>query len=119
VNSDQRVKAERAWLAAATEWAREHPEANAAAVIAAVPNPHNLLVRPLAGAAVTVAGWDRETKTRKAKFLTEHPQVKIWFDAGGWHARWPVGDEKYTGISHPSELTGLLDRLEALEKAAR
>jgi hypothetical protein len=85
VKHEQRVKAERAWLADATEWARAHPDADA--VIAAVPNPHKLLVRPLAGAAVTVAGWDRETETRKAKFLAEHPQVKIWFDPGGYHAR--------------------------------
>ena len=39
--------------------------------------------------------------------------VHIWHDAGGWHARWPVNG-KYTGITHPSELTGLLDRLDAL-----
>jgi hypothetical protein len=86
-------------------------------VIAAIPNPHNVLVRPLAGAALAVAGRDRETEDRRRKFEAAHPQVKIWFDAGGWHARWPVNGT-HTGISHPSELSGLLDQLDALEAGA-
>lgn len=58
VKYDQRVQAERAWLAEALKWARIHPDATVADVIAAIPNPHDLLVRPLAGAALAVA--DRE-----------------------------------------------------------
>lgn len=57
---DQRVQAERAWLAEALEWARKHPGAGIAEVIAAIPNPHNLLVRPLAGAAIAVAGGEEQ-----------------------------------------------------------
>ena len=56
VRYEQRVQAERAWLTDAIEWARKHPSATIADVIAAIPNPHNLLVRPLAGAALSVAG---------------------------------------------------------------
>jgi hypothetical protein len=40
--------------------------------------------------------------------------MRIWHDACGWHARWPVNGT-YTGISHPDHLTGLLDRLDALK----
>jgi hypothetical protein len=39
--------------------------------------------------------------------------VRIWHDAGGWHARWPVKGT-HTGISHPSDLGNLLDKLDAL-----
>ena len=109
----QRVQAERAWLTDAIRWAREHPDAAPEEVMAAIPNPSNLLVRPLAGAALAVAGWHQETEDRKHKFLAAHPQVKIWFDPGGWHARWPVNGT-HTGTSHPSELSGLLDQLDAL-----
>jgi hypothetical protein len=56
-------------------------------------------------------------QNRRRKFLAEHPQVKIWFDAGGWHARWPVNGT-HTGISHPCGLSGLLDRLDALQAGA-
>jgi hypothetical protein len=44
--------------------------------------------------------------------------VRIWHDPGGWHARWPVHDT-HTGISHPDHLTGLLDRLDALNDSDR
>jgi hypothetical protein len=50
---------------------------------------------------------------RRERFEAAHPQVRIWHDAGGWHARWPVNVTN-TGISHPCELSGLLDRLDAL-----
>lgn len=113
----QRVQAERAWLAEAIEWANKHPDAGVAAVIGAIPNPYELLVRPLAGAALAVAGRDREAEDRRQEFLAGHPQVKIWHDAGGWHARWPVSGT-HTGISHPSDLGELLDRLDALAAGA-
>jgi hypothetical protein len=48
VRYNQRVQAERDWLADALEWVRVHPDA--------IPNPHDLLVRPLAGAALATAG---------------------------------------------------------------
>jgi hypothetical protein len=114
---EQRVRAERAWLDKAITWAREHPDTTPVQVMGAVPNPHGLLTRPLAGAALAVAGRDRDTEDRLQKFQAAHPQVKIWFDAGGWHARWPVNGT-HTGITHPSELTGLLDQLDALKGAA-
>jgi hypothetical protein len=60
VRYNQRVRAERAWLAQAIEWAREHPDSSAAQVAAAIPNPDRLLIRPLAGAAVAAAARDRE-----------------------------------------------------------
>jgi hypothetical protein len=44
--------------------------------------------------------------------------VRIWHDAGGWHARWPVNGT-HTGISHPHDLSALLDRLDALKGSAR
>jgi hypothetical protein len=61
VRYNQRVQAEREWLADALEWVRVHPDATIADVLAAVPNPHDLLVRPLAGAALATAG--REART--------------------------------------------------------
>jgi hypothetical protein len=57
---------------------------------------------------------------RHREFEAAHPHVRIWHDAGGWHARWPVrGGKAKTGVTHPSELGGLLDRLDALEAAER
>jgi hypothetical protein len=50
------VQAERAWLAAALDWVHSHPGATVSDVIAAIPNPDNLLVRPLAGVALATAG---------------------------------------------------------------
>jgi hypothetical protein len=52
-----------------------------------------------------------ELAARRERY--EAAGVRIWHDAGGWHARWPVKGQ-YTGITHPSELTGLLDHLDAL-----
>ena len=43
--------------------------------------------------------------------------MRIWHDPGGWHARWPVNGT-HTGISHPDDLGGLLDRLDALAAGA-
>jgi hypothetical protein len=117
VKYDQRVRAERAWIGAAIGWAREHPDATVNEVMAAVPNPDQLLARPLAGAALAVAGRDREAEDRRQKFIAAHPQARIWHDAGGWHARWPVNGT-HTGISHPDDLGGLLDRLDALGAGA-
>jgi hypothetical protein len=85
--------------------------------MAAVPDPDKLLARPLAGAALAGAGRDREAEDRRQQFLAAHPQVRIWREAGGWHARWPV-DGTHTGISHPGDLGGLLDRLDALAAGA-
>jgi hypothetical protein len=85
--------------------------------MAAFPNPDQLLVRPLAGAALAVAGRDREAEDRRQQFVAAHPQVRIWHDAGGWHARWPV-DGTHTGISYPADLGGLPDRLDALAAGA-
>jgi hypothetical protein len=65
VKYDQRVLAESAWLGAAIEWVRDHPDADIARVTAAIPNPHDLLIRPLAGAALAVAGRDREAGNRR------------------------------------------------------
>jgi hypothetical protein len=56
VRYDKRVQAERDWLASALEWVRRHPDATVADVLAAVPNPDDLLVRPLAGVALATAG---------------------------------------------------------------
>jgi hypothetical protein len=117
VRYDRRVRAERAWLGAAIGWAREHPDVTAEEVMAAVPNPDQLLVRPLAGAALAVVARDREAEDRRQQFLAVHPQARIWHDAGGWHARWPMHGT-HTGISHPSDLGGLLDRLDALASGA-
>jgi hypothetical protein len=44
--------------------------------------------------------------------------VRIWHNAAGWHARWPVKSTG-TGVSHPHDLRTLLDRLDALKVAAR
>jgi hypothetical protein len=114
VKYNQRIQAEREWLARATEWAREHPDATAEEAIAALPNPHKLLVRPLAGAALAAAtAGDRNAEDRRRQYEATHPRVKIWHDAGGWHARWPVNGT-HTGISHPVSLGTLLDRLDTL-----
>jgi hypothetical protein len=118
VKYDQRVRAERAWIGEAIAWVREHPDAGVADVIAAVANPHELLVRPLAGAALAVAGREREAEDRRQKFIAANPQVRIWHDAGGWHARWSVNGS-HTGITNPDDLGGLMDRLDALKGAAR
>ena len=55
-----------------------------------------------------------EVQCRRARY--EAAGVRIWHDAGGWHARWRVATG-YTGISHPDDLCGLLDRLDALHQA--
>ena len=124
MNYDQRVRAEREWLGKAAVWACEHPGATVKDVIAAVPNPRRLLVRPLAGAAVEAATRAAELVAADADAGTalgercrryENAGVRIWHDAGGWHARWPVrGGVTHTGISHPDNVGGLLDRLDAL-----
>jgi hypothetical protein len=117
VNYGQRVRAERAWIGEAIRWVSEHPDAGVGDVIAAIPNPHKLLVRPLAGAALAVAGRDREAEDGRQVFIAANPQARIWHDAGGWHARWPVNGS-HTGITHP-DLGGLMDRLDALKGMAR
>jgi hypothetical protein len=128
VNYQQRVRAEREWLGKAVAWACEHPGATVQTVIAAVPNPRKLLVRPLAGAAVEAAAQAAElaadAKARTAlgerRRAYEDAGVRIWHDAGGWHARWPVRDgATHTGISHPDNVGRLLDRLDALEGKKR
>ena len=119
VKFDQRVRAERAWIGEAIGWVREHPDATVKEVMAAVPNPDKLLVRPLAGAALAVAGRDHEAEHRRQLFVAAHPKVRIWHDAAGWHARWPVNKGTHTGITHPDDLGGLMDRLDALTATAR
>lgn len=113
---DQRVQAERDWLQTATAWARNHPDATAGDVVAAIANPHKLLVRPLAGAALAAAARDREAEGRRRLYEAAHPTVRIWQDVGGWHARWPEGTT-HRSVSHPVGLSGLLDRLDALAGA--
>lgn len=58
----KRQAAEVAWLDEAIGWAREHPGASPGQLMAAVPNPGGLLVRPLAGAAIVVAAKDHQTR---------------------------------------------------------
>jgi hypothetical protein len=58
-----------------------------------------------------------EVAARRERFEAAYPHVKIWHDAGGWHARWPVNGT-YSGVTHPCELSGLLDQLEALAAEA-
>jgi hypothetical protein len=56
-----------------------------------------------------------EVEERRERY--EAAGVRIWHDAGGWHARWP-GNGTHTGISHPDDLGGLLDRLDVLAAGA-
>jgi hypothetical protein len=56
-----------------------------------------------------------DVECRRAKYEAEG--VRIWHDPGGWHARWAAGGtEMKTGVSHPDDLAGLLDRLDALRR---
>jgi hypothetical protein len=132
VNHDQRVRAEQAWLDQAINWVRAHPAPSAGQVVAAVPNPHGLIVRPLAGAAIAAVAREREQQPQAPSAHPDMPPelaerrqryesagVRFWQDAGGWHARWPVRGGGHTGISHPADLGSLLDRLDALTELGK
>jgi hypothetical protein len=56
---------------------------------------------------------DRAAEVEKRRCEYEKAGVRIWQDAGGWHARWPANGT-HAGIFHPDDLRGLLDRLDAL-----
>jgi hypothetical protein len=58
---------------------------------------------------------DRAADVEKRRCEYEKAGVRIWHDPGGWHARCPVNG-RHTGISHPDDLRGLLDRLDALKR---
>jgi hypothetical protein len=51
------------WIAAATDWVKNHPGATPEQVTDAVPHPDGMLVRPLAGAAIAAAARDRRETT--------------------------------------------------------
>jgi hypothetical protein len=60
---------------------------------------------------------DRAAEVEKRRCEYETAGVRIWHDAGGWHARWAThGTEMKTGLSHPDDLGGLLNRLDALRR---
>jgi hypothetical protein len=61
---------------------------------------------------------ERATEVESRRSGYEAAEVRIWHDADGWHARWAVNGSKHTGISHPDDLRGLLDRLDALKGKA-
>jgi hypothetical protein len=56
VNTGQRVRAERAWLDEANALVPGHWVSSVGQVVFAVPNPHNLLIRPLPEWAERLAG---------------------------------------------------------------